>query len=621
MTRLTMRLSGAFCLATALGACTGQIGADNQRGEPVGASSTSGPAPLDNGNGIDTDGDGVVDTVPIDLNGDGIVDGYDTNGDGIIDQDAVDTDGDGMADSPVTPTPTVPPTDVGTVNIHRLNNAEYNNTVRDLLGTTRTPSDEFPPDNSGAGFDNIASVLSLSAPHLVALQAAAELLASEALTDASQRARIVSCDLATEGAVCAKNSLLTFAQRAWHRPVTEAELANYYATIDSEIAAGDSAEQALGTVLQAALLSPHFLFRVELDADPTSMTPRALNGYEVASRLSYFLWSSMPDDTLFSDAAAGALTSPDTLTREVTRMLQNQKSEALVENFAGQWLYLRKVDEVQPDSELFPGFDASLRSAMKRETELLFTDIVFNGAPFDQLLTADYTYVDSRLAQHYGLPPPGGNGFARVDLTGNLERPGGILSHGSVLTVTSHAARTSPVLRGKWVLQQLLCTDIDPPPPDVNTTLDADANTVTASTLREQLEQHRSNAVCASCHNLMDPIGLGLENFDAIGAYRTTDAGQPIDATGTLNGSAFSGAADLRGLIAAQGDAVARCVVKNLYTYAMGRPPSTAADHYDVSTLTALRDDLVASQSLTEVVQGIVKSTPFLQRRGTEAVQ
>ncbi len=571
--------------------CTGQIGAnESQRGANPGSGLAGG---IEAGTGAD---------------------GTESNADsGNADTPA------GSTDDPTAPA--VDPTDVGTVTIHRLNNTEYNNTVRDLLGTTATPADEFPLDGSGAGFDNIASVLTLSAPHLVAMQTAAESLANAAMADPAQRASIVTCDLASGGASCVKSSLLSFTQRAWRRPVVETDLARYYAAIDSALAAGDSAEQALTTVLQAVLLSPNFLFRAELDPDPTSMTARPLNGYELASRLSYFLWSSMPDDELFSSAAAGTLPDTATLDAEVSRMLQDPKSQALVENFAGQWLYLRKVDEVEPDAMLFPSFDQPLRAAMKRETELLFSDIVFQAAPVDRLLLADYTYVNDRLAQHYGLPSPGSSEFVRVDLTGNTERPGGILSHGSVLTVTSHAARTSPVRRGKWVMSQLTCTDINPPPPNVDTTLDSD--TVTATSLREKLEQHRANPVCASCHSLMDPIGLGMENFDAIGAYRSSDAGIAIDASGTLpDGSSFDGVAQLRPLIA-QDPGFMRCLVKNLYTYALGRVPSVDPEHFDVSTVATLTENLKNDESFVGLIAGIVRSNPFRQRRGdpTEAGQ
>lgn len=514
-------------------------------------------------------------------------------------------------------------TDPGRVTLHRLNNTEYNNTVRDLIGTTQQPANDFPIDGSGAGFDNLADVLTLSPPHLLALNSASESLVAEALGDANLRARIVTCDLATEGAACAKSSATSFAQRAWRRPVTDTDLARYHAVIDNAVAAGDTAEQALTIALEAILLSPRFLFRVELDPDPRSLTPHPLDAYELASRLSYFLWSSMPDDELFSSAGAGTLTV-DSLPTQVQRMMTDPRSYALVENFAGQWLYLRKVAEHAPDAELFPSFDPELQTSMQRESELLFNEIAFNGAPATDLINGNYTFLNDRLANHYGLTPPGTSDFVRVDLSGNTQRPGGILSHGSMLTVTSHAARTSPVKRGNWVLGQLTCTVIPPAPPNVDTSLDADdEGTVTTASLREQLEQHRQDPTCATCHNVMDPIGLGLENYDAIGAYRTEDNGIPIDASGTLpDGSVFNGPAELRELIAAD-PGFSRCLIKNLYTYALGRVPDASYDHMDGLTLAQLDANFSQSYDFASLVSQIVTSAPFTQRRGdpTEAGQ
>ncbi len=508
-------------------------------------------------------------------------------------------------------------TDPGRVTLHRLNNTEYNNTVRDLLGTTQTPADSFPIDGSGAGFDNLADVLSLSPPHLIALNSAAEALVAEALSDSNQRARIVTCDLASGGASCAKSSLTSFATRAWRRPVVDANVAHYHAVIDGAIAAGDTPEQALTIALEAVLLSPRFLFRVELDADPRSLTPHALDPYELASRMSYFLWSSMPDDLLFGAAQGGTLTV-ENLPTEVQRMMNDGRAAALVENFAGQWLHLRKVSEHAPDEDLFPSFDPELQQAMQRESELLFNEIAFNGAPATDLINGNYTFLNDRLANHYGLASPGSSEFVRVDLTGNTERPGGILSHGSMLTVTSHAARTSPVKRGNWVLGQLTCTVVPPAPPNVDTSLDADdENTVSASSLREQLELHRADPTCAACHNVMDPIGLGLENYDAIGAYRTEDAGVAINASGTLpNGSTFNGPAELRELIASD-PGFSRCLIQNIYTYAMGRVPETTNyDHMDGLTLAQLETTLNQTSDFATVVTQIVTSAPFTQRRG-----
>lgn len=507
-----------------------------------------------------------------------------------------------------------PATDPGRVTIHRLNNTEYNNTIRDLLGVTTRPADDFPLDGSGAGFDNIAQVLTLSEPHLVAYSDATEKLVAQVLGEANLRQNLVFCDVAAEGAACIQQVLREFTPRAFRRPVLDEDLAPLFAAADEALAAGDTPEQALTIVLEAVLLSPHFLFRVELDASPQSLEPHALTDYELASRLSYFLWSSMPDETLFDAAKAGSLGDAEVLSTEVERMLLDEKAGALVENFAGQWLYLRKVDEVAPDASTFPNFDPDLRAAMKRETELLFEQVLFGGSPVDQLLTADFTFVNDRLAQHYGLAAVGSEQMVQVDLSGSTQRPGGLLGQASVLTVTSHASTTSPVLRGKWVLGQLLCAEIPPPPPDVNINLNDEE--ITGVTVREKLEQHRSDPTCNACHQVMDPIGLGLEHYDAIGAYRETDAGSPIDASGELPGErSFEGPDDLRRLIA-EDEAFTECLIKNLYTYALGRVPEKAASHMDRSTLEALGERLSETMDFADLIHAIAESPTFRNRRG-----
>jgi hypothetical protein len=276
------------------------------------------------------------------------------------------------------------------------------------------------------------------------------------------------------------------------------------------------------------------------------------------------------------------------------------------------WLYLRQVDEVEPNVDLYPDFDAELRAALRTESGLLFMEVLFGGAPANDLILADYTFVNDRLAEHYGLPPVGTDDFVRVDLTGNEERPGGILSHASVLTVTSHPTRTSPVLRGKWVLNQIVCGQVPPPPFDVNTNLPE--MPVTGLTTREQLEQHRSDPVCSSCHSLMDPLGFGLENYDPVGAFRSEDNGAPIDASGELKGIAYSGPSELREIVA-QDEGFVECVIENLYTYALGRVPDFSPEHLDGDTLGALTERFRATYDFRELIHGIVESSPFVSRR------
>ncbi len=506
-------------------------------------------------------------------------------------------------------------TDPGRVTLHRLNRAEYDNTVRDLLGTSLTPAAEFPIDDRGSGFDNMADVLSLSPLHLSLYSEAGQALVAEALASPEQRAAIMTCDVATGGDACVREILRQFAYRAWRRPVADDELERLMAPVAVALANGDDYEVGVGLALRVVLLSPHFIFRVELDPEPTSLTPHPLGSYEVASRLSYFLWSSMPDAALFASAESGALVDPAVVATEASRLLKDPRAQALIDNFAGQWLQLRSIEDLLPDAAKFPSFDPALQQAMQAETSLLFREVAFAGLPANQLLTADFTFANDRLAQHYGLPAPGSTEPVRISLAGNVER-GGLLSHAGILSLTSHPNRTSPVKRGKWVMDELLCAVIPPPPPDVDVSATAAAAEQGLSQ-REALEQHRANPACAACHTLMDPIGLGLENYDVIGAYRTMDANKPIDSAGMLpTGEAFSGPRELAQIIAAKPE-FTRCMTQKLYTYALGRPPSDEAGHLDPSTIDAIAARFSASgNAFSELVAAVVQSPTFLTRRG-----
>jgi hypothetical protein len=510
--------------------------------------------------------------------------------------------------------PPVQGTDPGRITVHRLNRVEYNNTVRDLLGTTRTPADDFPVDDRGAGFDNVADVLTLSPLHLDSFRTAASTLLDEALTVAAQRTRLITCDLAKQGATCARAVLTAFTPLAWRRPVTAPEIDALMGPVTLAMGQGDSAEVGLKLSLQAILMSPHFLFRVEKDPSPLAAAPHPLNPYEVASRLSYFIWSSMPDGELFAAAKAGTLTDPAAIKTQVERMLTSFKAQALVANFAGQWLYTRQIAEVSPDPTLFPQFDASLRVALKLETETLFQEVALNGLAADKLLTADFTFANDRLAKYYGLPAVSSTTPMKVPLTGNTQR-GGILSQAGFLTVTSHQDKTSPVLRGKWVMTQLLCLPAPPPPANVNTMLDPAKVT---GTLRDQLMQHRTDPSCAICHNTMDPIGLALENYDAVGAYRTRDAGSDIDASGQLpDGRQFNGRQELAALVANDPN-FSRCLAQHLYTYALGRTPDLGTPgHMDPWVLYNLAKSFQAGGfQFKDLVAQIATAATFLNRRG-----
>ena len=436
-------------------------------------------------------------------------------------------------------------------------------------------------------------------------------------------------------ASCAKTILSTLARRAYRRPATNAEvqtLLDFY----KQGRADGSFEHGVEMALRAMLTSPAFLFRIEqepgtvrLKADTTevlvptpvvsgfSRTSSRTNAYritdlELASRLSFFLWSSIPDDQLLDAAVSGRLKDAAVVERQVRRMLADPRAEALVNNFAAQWLYLRNLDEHKPDSRLFPDFDDNLRQAFRRETELLFESVMKEDRNVLDLLRADYTFVNQRLAKHYGIPNVYGSHFRRVELGKDHVR-GGLLGQGSIMTVTSYANRTSPVRRGQWILENLLGTPVPAPPVNVPP-LPENEPGAKILTVRERMVQHRANAVCASCHQLMDPVGLATENFDAIGRFRTqSEAGGPIDASGGLpDGSTFDGATGLRKAVLNRPELFVTTLTEKLMTYALGR----GLEYYDAP---AVRE--IAKRARTEdyrfssVVLGIVNSTPFKMRR------
>ncbi len=322
----------------------------------------------------------------------------------------------------------------------------------------------------------------------------------------------------------------------------------------------------------------------------------------------------MPDAGLFAAAKAGDLHDATTLTSQVKRMLADPKAQALIDNFAGQWLFIRLFDEVAPDPTLFPAFDASLRAAFKLETQSLFREFAFNGLPADQLLTANFTFANDRLAQFYGLPAVGGAEAKRVDLSANQQRRG-LLTQAGVLAANAHPDMTSPVKRGKYVLEQLLCQGVPPPPANVNTMLAPDRTGV--KTLRQTLESHLLNPTCASCHSLMDPLGFSMENYDAVGAYRALDNTLPIDASGSLpSGEKFNGAIELSQLIAKSPE-FSKCLASKLYSYALGRSVVTDATHLDSSSLTAISAAFAKTGlKFQDLALSVVESPTFLNRRG-----
>jgi mono/diheme cytochrome c family protein len=434
---------------------------------------------------------------------------------------------------------------------------------------------------------------------------------TESPGDTPSRRRIFASRPASPGQDerSAKQILATLMRRAYRRPATDADLHGPLALYRKARAAGDF-EAGIEMALSAVLVSPHFLFRLELDRPGTpANTSYRISDLELASRLSFFLWSSIPDDELLNVAASGTLDDPAVLERQVRRMLADSRSEALVSNFASQWLHLRNLASITPDMRLFPDFDDNLRQAFRRETELFFDSILREDRSVLDLLSADYTFVNERLAKHYGLTHVYGNRFRRVTLGKDSAR-GGLLRHGSILTVTSYATRTSPVLRGKWVLDNLLGVPPPPPLPDVPALKD---NTVDGNlSVRKRLAEHRSNPTCAGCHNLMDPLGLSLEKFDAVGRRRTSEGGTPIDAAGGLpDGSSF---ADVQGLEAAllrRPELFVGTLAEKLLTYSLGR----GLEYYDAPAIRRIvRDARAKDFHISSIILGVVKSQPFQMR-------
>jgi mono/diheme cytochrome c family protein len=430
------------------------------------------------------------------------------------------------------------------------------------------------------------------------------------------RERIFVCrpssPAASEEDRCARTILSNVARRAYRRPVTADDLRvplKFYKDARTEGTFDDGIEMAL----RAILSSTEFLFRVE--RQPANARPGQsyrISDLELASRLSFFLWSSIPDDQLLNLAAQGKLRDPAVQEQQVRRMMADPRSKALVTNFAGQWLYLRNLAAVVPDARLFPDFDDNLRQAMRQETELFFENIVREDRSVIELLSADYTFLNERLARHYGIPNVRGSNFRKISLGPDSMR-GGLLGQASILTVTSYANRTSPVLRGKWVLENILGTP--PPPPPGNVPPLADNPAVgKALTMRERMVQHRSNPACSGCHQLMDPIGLSVENFDAVGRWRTRGEGdEKVDPSGALpSGVTFEGAAGLKKALLAHPETFATTVTEKLLTYAVGR----GTEYYDAPTVrTITRAARNTDYRFSSLILGVIKSAPFQMRR------
>ena len=472
-----------------------------------------------------------------------------------------------------------------------------------FLRKTSAPGEELRrPFSRGRGQQPSVASVTISGPHAV-----------RGPGDTPSRRRIFVCHPShtAQETPCATRILSTLARRAHRRAATDADvemLLPFYHAGHGE----GGFERGIQRALERLLVSPEFLFRIEREpADAGSNRVYRVSDVELASRLSFFLWSSIPDDELLDLAIAGRLQDPAVLDRQVRRMLAHPRSAALVSSFARQWLYLDDLEVKRPDDRLFPDFDKGLQQAMRRETELFVEHVFREDYSVLDLLRADFTFVNERLAKHYGLPHVYGDHFRRVVLPADSPRRG-LLGHASILTLTAYATRTSPVLRGKWILENILSSPPPPPPPNVPALKDKSAEGKVLS-MRERMVQHRANPVCASCHAVMDPLGFALENFDAVGRWRTHgESGAPVDVSASLpDGTTFEGVTGLRAVLLDQSETVASTVTEKLLTYALGRN----LEHYDAPAVRAITRAAARSDyRFSSLVLGIVDSTPFRMR-------
>lgn len=415
---------------------------------------------------------------------------------------------------------------------------------------------------------------------------------------------------------CARKILSMLARRAYRRPLTDEDIEPLLVLYTASRGRSGSFEAGIETALERMLAGPEFLFRIERDpADVAPGVAYRVSDLELASRLSFFVWSSIPDDELLDLAERDKLRDSETLQQQVRRMLADSRSKALVEDFAGQWLSLRNLNSVKPDPLVFPGFDENLRKAFQREAELFFESIVREDRSVADLLNADYTFLNERLARFYGIPNVYGSHFRRMTLSGNEERRG-LLGKGSVLMATSYPNRTSPVTRGKWVLENILGTPPPPPPPNVPALKDNGRDGKMLS-MRERMEEHRKNPACAVCHNLMDPLGFALENFDGIGRWRTMEGTTSIDSSGALpNGTQFQGPTELREALLREPEQFVNTFTERLLTYALGR----GVEYYDAPALRKiLREAAPSDYRWSSLILGVIESTPFQMRRASKS--
>jgi hypothetical protein len=507
---------------------------------------------------------------------------------------------------------TAPPANPGRVVVRRLSAYEYNRTVRDLLGTALTPGSGFPADDLGGEFDDVGSALSLSPIYVRAYEQAAYALVDDLLTstDAARKQKILSCDVAAGGEACAKTILTAFARKAWRRPVSAEEATGLLAPLTKAAQLGAKPTDGLRYSLAGVLMSPFFIFKLELDPDPVSDVPRRLNAHELATRLSYALWSSMPDDELFAAADADALSTDAAVEAQVSRMLADPKADALSDAFAGQWLNFRELQDHEVEPSVFASYTPALMASMQAEARRYFNEFLMSELPVQGLLNGRFSFMDAPLATHYGATRPAGaaaGDFVRVDTT-SLERSG-MLTMGAFLVASSLPTRTSVIRRGQYVYERFMCGEIPAPPPGIPGFPEPQEG----RTARELSAQHRADPKCSVCHDIMDPIGFGLETYDALGAYRTKEGGADIDTSGSLpSGATFRGGVELAEALSQDPSFVA-CVTQKLATFALGRLMNQPDDGQWISHL-SWKAGQSKAVSLPGLLRSLILSDAFRSR-------
>ncbi|WP_434421521.1 DUF1592 domain-containing protein [Nannocystis pusilla] len=535
--------------------------------------------------------------------GDGATTGG-SDSDGTTDGVAVDTEGGEAAECKgIEPGPSP---------IRRMNRREYDNTVRDLLGADSRPAQAFPAEEEALGFNNNADALVVTSLLAEGYLGAAEALAEEAVKDLPALLR--GCDVKTEGEdACAEQFITEFGRSAYRRPLSGDEVSQLLAVHQT---AADEFDFATGVrlTLTAMLQSPHFLYRVEFGEPVDGSDVLKVAPYELASRLSYFLWGTMPDAELFAAAAEGRLAEPEDVAKQATRMLADARARATVRDFHGQWLELKRIEELEKDDEAFPEFDLDLRPLLRAEAEEFLDHVIWDDkGDLDSMYLAPYTFLNGALSEYYGLEGPSGDTFQKFDLPAG--QASGFLTQGGLLSVLAKPNQTSPIHRGKFVRERLLCQVVPPPPDNVDITPpEVDPNLPT----RERFKQHSTDPSCSGCHSMMDPIGFGFEHFDGIGRWREVEAGQPIDATGEILGGTtkgtFDGVPELASLLVDSPE-VERCMTLQWFRYAYGRADAKE----DACTIDDLTRQFAGSgRRIQDLIVALTQSEAFLFRRAPE---